>query len=103
MYKQKILNKFYEELFSTDFNDYETPTQNEKTDSICMNSDISFEEWLDNLIETFCDEYGYEASYVKKAIDAEPEFEEDMKAEFEYLKEEIAELDDDEEEDEEDL
>lgn len=97
MYKQKILNKFYEELFSTDFNDYETPTQNEKTDSICNDPDISFEDWLDNLIEIFCEDNAYEESAVKKAIEKEPEFKEDLEEEFEYLKEEVQEILDEEE------
>ena len=34
MYNTKLLNKFYEALFSTDFNDFETETQNMKTDCL---------------------------------------------------------------------
>ena len=78
MYKQKVLDKFYEELFSTDFNDYETPTQNAKTDVLCDNIDISFEDWLDELIETFCRDNDYEESDVKKAVEKDSEFREDL-------------------------
>ena len=106
MYKQKILNDFYEELFSTDFNDYATATQNAKTDNICQNPKIEFEVWLDDLVDTFCrDNPQYTPQQVVAAINKEPKFLDDIREEFEYLKEEMQELfdeedDEDEEEDE---
>ena len=100
MYKQKILNEFYKELFSTDFNDYASPTQNEKTDSLCDNINISFDDWLVKLAEVFCDDNGYKLMEIKDAIDIEPQFTKDLKREFNRLKEEVKELlDEDEEED----
>lgn len=100
MYTQKILNEFYEDLFSTDFNDYASPTQNEKTDSLCDDIDISFDDWLVKLAEVFCDDSGYKLIAVLDAINDEPQFTKDMKREFNRLKEEVKELlDEDEEED----
>ena len=100
MYTQKILNEFYEELFSTDFNDYASPTQNEKTDSLCDDINISFDDWLVKLAEVFCDDSGYKLIAVLDVINDEPQFTKDMKREFNRLKEEVKELlDEDEEED----
>ena len=100
MYTQKILNEFYEELFSTDFNDYASPTQNEKTDSLCDDINISFDDWLVKLAEVFCDDSGYKLIAVLDAINDESQFTKDMKREFNRLKEEVKELlDEDEEED----
>ena len=92
MYKQKILNEFYKELFSTDFNDYASPTQNEKTDSLCDNINISFDDWLVKLAEVFCDDNGYKLMEIKDAIDVEPQFIKDLKHEFKRLKEEVKEI-----------
>lgn len=93
MYKQKILNDFDEELFSTNYHDYATATQNAKTDNICQNPKIEFKEWLDDLIDTFCrDNDEYTVDEVNKAIEQEPEFLDDIKDEFEYLKEEMQEF-----------
>lgn len=107
MYKQKILNDFYEELFCTDFNDYASATQNAKTDLFCSNHQIDFNEWLDQLVEAFCkDNDEYTVAEVKEAIKQEPKFLEDMQEEFIYLREEALEMfgydedDEDEEEDE---
>lgn len=102
MYKQKILNDFDEELFSTNYNDYATPTQNAKTDILCEDPDIEFEVWLDDLVETFCrDNPQYTIQQVVAAINKEPKFLDDIREEFEYLKEEMQELFDEEDEDEE--
>ena len=101
MYKQKVLNDFDEELFSTDYNDYATATQNAKTDNICQNPRITFEDWLADLVKTFCrDNDEYTVEEVNKAIEQEPKFLEDIREEFDYLKEEMQDLLDDEEEDE---
>ena len=92
MYKQKILNEFYEELFSTDFKDYASPTQNEKTDSLCNDINISFDDWLVNVADVFCDDNGYKLMEIKDAIDAEPQFIKDLKHEFKRLKDEVKEI-----------
>ena len=92
MYQQKILNEFYEELFSTDFKDYASPTQNEKTDSLCNDIDISFDDWLVNVADVFCDDNGYKLIEVLDAIKAEPQFKKDLKHEFKHLKEEVKEM-----------
>lgn len=92
MYKQKILNEFYKELFSTDFNDYASSTQNEKTDSLCDDIDISFDDWLVKLAEVFCDDSGYKLIAVLDAINDEPQFKKDLKHEFKRLKEEVKEI-----------
>lgn len=103
MYKQKILNDFDEELFSTNYHDYATATQNAKTDNICDNPKIEFEDWLNDLVKTFCrDNPQYTTQQVVDAMNKEPEFKEDIKSEFDYLKEEMQELLDEEDEDDED-
>ena len=92
MYQQKILNEFYEELFATDFKDYASPTQNEKTDSLCNDINISFDDWLVNVADVFCDDNGYKLIAVLDAIKAEPQFKKDLKREFNRLKEEVKEM-----------
>ena len=92
MYKQKILNEFYKELFSTDFNDYASPTKNEKTDSLCDDIDISFDDWLVKLAEVFCDNSGYKLIAVLDAINDEPQFKKYLKREFNRLREEFKEI-----------
>ncbi len=86
MYKNKVVNKFYEALFSTDFHDYETKTQNAKTDLLVQNSNISFEEWYNKLIEVFCDEFDEDFKTVKVAVIKDYDFIVDLKKEFEDLK-----------------
>lgn len=90
MYKTKIENEFYEELFKTDFCDYESATQNAKTDSLCDNIDMTFEEWLDELVDAFVDETGYDKKTVVNSISQE--FIKDMKEEFEDLVETVREV-----------
>ncbi len=100
-YKQKILNDFYVDLFSTVYNDYPSVVQNAKTDILCDNIEISFEDWLDELIDTYCYNNKQDIEAIKKAIEAEPQFKEDLKSEFDYLKEEVAEeFEDSDDEDE---
>jgi hypothetical protein len=91
-YKQQILNDFYVDLFSTVYNDYPSVVQNAKTDILCENIEISFEDWLDELIDTYCYNNSQDIEAVKKAIEAEPQFKEDLKSEFDDLKEEVAEI-----------
>ena len=90
-YKQKILNDFYVDLFSTAYNDFPSVVQNAKTDILCDNIDIGFEDWLDELIDTYCYNNSQDIKAIKKAIEAEPQFKEDLKSEFDSLKEEVAE------------
>jgi len=107
MYKSKILNNFYNALFATDEFDYETATQNDKTDMLCSCDTIQelnnykFEDWLNQLIDDYVQEqedlkefaFGFEdvdiitKQDILNAIEQEPEFLEEMKSEFEYLKE----------------
>jgi len=85
MYKNKLLNKFYEALFSTDFHGYATSTQNEKTDLLIIDPDISFEEWYNTLIETFCNEFNEDLKTVKNAVIRDIDFINDLEIEFNYL------------------
>lgn len=99
-YKQKILNDFYVDLFSTVYNDYPSVVQNAKTDILCENIEISFEDWLDELIDTYCYNNQQDINTIKKAIEVEPQFKEDLQAEFDSLKEEVTEILAEEDEDE---
>lgn len=96
MYKTKIENEFREELFKTDFCDYESATQNTKTDSLCDNIDMTFEEWFDNLINVFVEETDYDKKTVVDSISED--FIKEMKAEFEYLVEVVQDILDEEDE-----
>jgi hypothetical protein len=95
MFNTKLIDKFYEALFCTDFKDYASATQNEKTD--CLAECKDFDEWLDRLINVFADEEEVNAADVRTAALADKKFIETMKAEYE----ELLELCDDEDEDEE--
>jgi hypothetical protein len=99
-YKQKILNDFYVDLFSTVYNDYPSVVQNAKTDILCENIEISFEDWLNELIDTYCYNNQQDIEAIKKAIEVEPQFKEDLQAEFDDLKEEVTEILAEEDEDE---
>lgn len=110
MYTQQILNDFYEALFCTNFYDHPCPTQNAKTDYICQAhyddrlDELTYDEWLEQEIETFARESDYTVDEIKQAVSADPQFYQDLKEEFDYLIEECQELfdEEDEEEDEED-
>jgi hypothetical protein len=93
-YSTEIENNFYTELFSTDFRDYDSSVQNAKTDILCDNIDMSFDNWFDYLINSFADEYKLDFDSVKRSLSTE--FINDMKNEYEYLKEAISEDFDDE-------
>lgn len=90
MFNTKLIDKFYEALFSTDFHDYTSVTQNEKTD--CLSECKDFDEWLERLINVFADEEEVNATDVKTIAFADQKFIETMKAEYE----ELLELSDDE-------
>lgn len=93
-YKQKILDDFHADLFSTVYKDCPSVVQNAKTDILCDEFSISFDDWFNELIDVHC-VYGcnnsIDAETLKKAIEAEPKFKEDMKSEFDKLKEAVAE------------
>ena len=93
MFKTKLIDKFYEALFCTDFHDYESATQNAKTDYLFDYE--TFEEWFDKLINVFADEEAVNAADVKAEAFADEEFIKTMRAEYEELRELCA--DDDEE------
>ena len=99
-YKQKILDDFNADLFATAYKDYPSVVQNAKTDILCEDSNISFDDWFDQLIDIYCRSNSVDAEELKKAIEAEPQFREDMKSEFDDLKETIEEDEDFDEEDE---
>lgn len=91
-YSTEIENSFYTELFSTDFRDYDSSVQNAKTDILCDDIDMSFENWFDYLINSFTDSCGLDFDTVKRSLS--DEFINDMKNEYEYLKEVVSEYDD---------
>ena len=92
MYEHSILNDFYQDLFASDFKGYDSAVQNEKTDSLALDPDLSFEDWLDNLVETYCEEFGDDADELHAAIEAEPAFLNDMHTEFDELKDLLGDL-----------
>lgn len=104
MYKSGIINNFYRELFSTEYSDFASTTQNMKTDSFLEHeyddSNESFEKWLSGLVNCYADDCDINKTALLKAIAACPEFLQDMKEEFNQLYEEYCE--DDEEEFDED-
>ena len=83
MFKTKLINRFYEALFCTDFNNYESATQNAKTDYLFDFK--TFEEWFDKLITVFAAEEEVNAGVVKAEATADPEFIKMLKAEYEEL------------------
>jgi hypothetical protein len=95
-YSTEIENNFYTELFSTDFRDYDSSVQNAKTDILCDDNDMSFDNWFDYLINSFVDEFELDFDTVKRSLS--DEFINDMKNEYEYLKEVVSEYDDEDEE-----
>lgn len=94
-YDSAILNNFCLELFSSDFRDYESATQNAKTDYLfdCDN----FNDWFVQLLNIFVEET--ELSITAADVIAEttkhPEFIADLKNEYEELKELCSDEDDD--------
>ena len=83
MFKTKLIDNFYEALFSTDFKDYASATQNAKTDYLfdCKN----FDEWFDKLVNVFADEEEVNIADVKAEAIADAEFIKMLKAEYEEL------------------
>lgn len=83
MFKTKLIDKFYEALFSTDFKDYASAAQNAKTDYLfdCKN----FDEWFDKLVNIFATEEEVNAADVKAEAITDEEFMKMLKAEYEEL------------------
>ena len=86
-YDNDLLNLFNTLLFMTDFNDYESATQNSKTDILCDESDIIFEDWFETVCETFCRELDLDLETVKKEALSNESFMTSLEEEFEFLKE----------------
>lgn len=92
MFKTKLIDKFYEALFSTDFKDYASATQNAKTDYLFDYK--TFDEWFDKLVQVFANEEEVDAAAVKAEALADVEFMKMLKAEYEELLDLLADEDD---------
>ena len=95
MFNTKLVDKFYEALFCTDFNNYSSETQNAKTDNLSECKD--FNEWLDMLISVFAKETRLSRTMIRTGALADTKFINSMKVEYEDLLE-LCDDDDDEEE-----
>lgn len=84
-YKSDLVNSFYKELFRSYFDDHESIAQNAKTDY--FDDFDSFEEWFDLLISIYTEEYKCDERQLRIDIKNCPEFVNDMKSEYEELKE----------------
>lgn len=87
IYNTKLLNDFYTLLFYSNVNSCSSTTENTKTD--CLLESECFEEWFDNLIDTFIEELSYNITKedVLKDLKDCPKFIEDMKTEYVELQE----------------
>ena len=83
MYKTKLLNKFYKALFSTDFNDFGTETQNMKTE--CLATCLDFYSWANKLVDTFAKEYDVDRDQLLKDMESDSNFMEDLLFEYDNL------------------
>ena len=105
MYKSGIINNFYRELFSTEYCDTASATQNMKTDSLLErsfdNTDESFDKWLNGLVDCYANDCDINKTALLKAISNCPEFKQDMKEEFDQLLEDYKDDEDEFDEDEE--
>ena len=105
MYKTGIVNNFYRELFSTEYCDAASTTQNAKTDLIFEltldGSDESFEKWFECLVDCYADDCDINKTALLKAISNCPEFKKDMREEFDQLLEDYEDDEDEFYEDEE--
>lgn len=93
MFKTKLIDKFHEALFCTNFNGFASATQNAKTDILSECED--FDEWFEMLITVFAKETRLSRTAIRTEVFSDPEFMDSMRAEYEELKE----LCDDEDED----
>ena len=83
IYPTEILNNFYLELFSSEFRDYESTTENSKTDYLFDYDD--FDQWFEMLVESFVDDTDCDEEQLRIEIQNCPKFVEDMKFEYEQL------------------
>ena len=94
MYKSNLINRFNRALFSTEYNNYDSATQNAKTDRLFEFD--NFDDWFDMLITRFVEEVEEDRKYsdIIDPVDEEelrteilncPEFVVDMKSEYEDL------------------
>lgn len=83
IYPTELLNNFYLELFSSEFRDYESTTENSKTDYLFDYDD--FDEWFEMLIESFVDDTDCDEEQLRTEIQNCLKFVEDMKFEYEQL------------------
>lgn len=83
IYPTELLNNFYLELFSSEFRDYESTTENSKTDYLFDYDD--FDEWFEMLIESFVDDTDCDEEQLRTEIQNCPKFVEDVKFEYEQL------------------
>jgi hypothetical protein len=87
VYDNDLLDLFNTLLFMTDYNDYESATQNSKTDILCLESDICFEDWFESVCKTFCRELDLDFETVKAEALSDESFMTSLEEEFEFLKE----------------
>ena len=91
-YPTDLLNRFYLELFSTDFRDYDSTTQNSKTDYL-FDYD-NFDDWFEKLISVFVDDTNCDERELRTDLKNCPKFIEDMKSEYNELLEICSDEDD---------
>ena len=82
-FSNQVIQKFYEELFSTDFTGEDSTLQNLKTD--CLLFVHTFTEWLSVLVREYCNEYGLRFFDVHSSVYRNKKFYELMKEEYEDL------------------
>lgn len=87
VYDNDLLDLFNTLLFMTDYNDYESATQNSKTDILCLESDICFEDWFEAVCETFCEELDFDFKTAQSEALSNESFMTALEEEFEFLKE----------------
>ena len=80
IYPTDLLNQFYLELFSTDFRDYDSPTQNSKTDYLFEYD--NFDDWFNNLISVFVRDTNCDRVQLCVDINNCSQFIEDMRTEY---------------------
>ena len=80
IYPTELLNQFYLEMFSTDFRNYDSPTQNAKTDYLFDCND--FDDWVAKLISVFVSDTGCDRVQLCIDINKCPKFIEDMRTEY---------------------
>lgn len=83
IYPTDLLNRFHLELFSTDFRNYDSPTQNSKTDYL-FDYD-NFDDWFEKLISVFVDDTMCNETQLRADLKNYPEFIDGMRTEYDDL------------------